>query len=117
MTLVYFNRAEPLRSQELWVTDGTAAGTGSIEQTIRFNHQSSWFDSNGILYYTAFDGLEGMEPRALFTGAAYTPDVWNDEVIGLGHPGRPPFSSHAFHYVEYGALTLFSGWATDFFFG
>jgi len=60
----YFARSDGITGEELWRTDGTAAGTGQVAD-INPGPGSSFpnffVEMSGVLYFAADDGINGME--------------------------------------------------------
>ena len=62
--LVYFSAQSPAEGRELWVTDGTTAGTRLVADIQPGDGNGAPFDFieyNGLLYFTANDGTNGSE--------------------------------------------------------
>jgi ELWxxDGT repeat protein len=61
---LFFRDSDPVHGEELWKTDGTAAGTVLVKDINPGSNSSSLGDAinvNGTLYFTADDGIHGSE--------------------------------------------------------
>ncbi|MCX8037753.1 MAG: hypothetical protein N3D11_12050 [Candidatus Sumerlaeia bacterium] len=62
--VVYFTADDSWSGEELWKTDGTAAGTVLVQDIYPGEHSSSvnyLVGMNGMLYFSANDGIHGAE--------------------------------------------------------
>src|SRR3954468_9837774 len=62
--ILYFGASDPAHGQELWRSDGTAAGTWRVSDINPGPGDSSprnFFSHGGRLWFTASDGVRGIE--------------------------------------------------------
>lgn len=117
---VYFSASDGVHGAELWVSDGTVAGTTMLKD-INAGAGSSGVSRLGVggpyLYFTADDGVNGVELWKTDGTASGTSMVKN---IGPGSAGANP-DDFADGYVSIGGTTFFTAdtstgrelWKTD----
>ena len=70
----YFTASDPVHGQELWRSDGTAAGTGlarDIFPGLRGSNPGELTVSGGLLYFAAEDRAHGRELWAVSPGGSH----------------------------------------------
>ena len=62
--ILFFSAADSLNNNELWKSDGTAAGTVKVKEinSTTGSSLSNLTNINGTLYFSANDGINGLEP-------------------------------------------------------
>ena len=85
-----FSADDGVNGRELWISDGTAAGTRMINDLsgpLAASNPAHFTAFNGQLLYTAADAASGNEPRLAFIGAAI--QVEQPEGVALVNDGAP----------------------------
>lgn len=85
-----FTADDGSNGRELWISDGTAAGTrmiNDISGPLSASNPGHFTAFNGQLLYTAADATSGNEPRLAFIGAAIQVEQPEDTV--LANDGDP----------------------------
>ncbi len=125
----YFAPEDPLAGSllpELWRTDGTASGTWLVrnfprEAPLRFASVTGLAAAGGRLYFSADDGLHGIEPWTSDGTTAGT-RLLLDIHAALDVPSSRPLGSAARAFTELGARVVFAAgeslhgtepWVTD----
>jgi ELWxxDGT repeat protein len=85
-----FTADDGVNGRELWISDGTPAGTRMINDLsgpLAASNPEHFTSFNGQLLYTAADAVSGNEPRLAFIGAAI--QVEQPEGVALANNGAP----------------------------
>ena len=82
---MYFTATSSLQGNELWITDGTGAGTvmvKDIKTGIGGSNPGNFINLNGTLYFTADDGINGAElwkSDGTGTGTVMVKDIYTGQ--------------------------------------
>ena len=108
---VFFTADDGVHDRELWVSDGTAAGTHMVKDilpTTPTDYAPYWPDNltaiNGLLYFSATDGVHGYEPWVSDGTEAGTHMIKDIE------PTAGVFGSDPAWYTELNGAVYFSAW-------
>jgi ELWxxDGT repeat protein len=109
--------AETALGQELWVTDGTPDGTVLLKDINTVSmHSSPWFftEFNGMVYFSANDGINGTE-LWVTNGTPAGTTLFKDIYLGSGDSDVLElivFKGKLF-FVAYNAATGYELWSSD----
>lgn len=113
---LYFAAGENVHGTELWVTDGTEAGTALVKDIYPGNYSSAPSNLtvyNDKLYFSATDGTHGYEVWVTDGTASGTHIVKDISTSGDSHPAFFTIFNNKLFFVATDNIHGFEVWSTD----